>query len=130
MAFSATGSKIFIDRQKLHSLGVWHHAALVYDGQEVRDYVDGVLEGSAAVHLSPQGQGHSSLGARIDLRSYFKGAIFEARMTRRALPPSEFLAIPHFREHTIATGLRGGYQVVVADLNHDGKPDLIALARA
>src|SRR5262249_17260298 len=33
-----------------------------------------------------------------------------------------------FVEHTIATGLRGGYQVVVADLNHDGKPDLIALA--
>src|SRR5437764_3075892 len=33
-----------------------------------------------------------------------------------------------FTEHTIATGLRGGYQVVVADLNHDGKPDLIALA--
>jgi hypothetical protein len=33
-----------------------------------------------------------------------------------------------FVEHTIATGLKGGYQVVVADLNHDGKPDLIALA--
>ena len=33
-----------------------------------------------------------------------------------------------FAEHTIATDLRGGYQVVVADLNHDGKPDLIALA--
>ena len=33
-----------------------------------------------------------------------------------------------FVEHTIATGLKNGYQVVVADLNHDGKPDLIALA--
>jgi hypothetical protein len=33
-----------------------------------------------------------------------------------------------FAEHTIATGLTGGYQVVVADINHDGKPDLIALA--
>lgn len=40
-----------------------------------------------------------------------------------------FAAQPaRFEEHTIATGLRGGYQVVVADLNHDGKPDLIALA--
>ncbi len=39
-----------------------------------------------------------------------------------ASPPAAFTA------HTIATGLRGGYQVVVADLNHDGKPDLIALA--
>ena len=33
-----------------------------------------------------------------------------------------------FVEHKIATGLTGGYQVVIADLNHDGKPDLIALA--
>src|SRR5580704_5779531 len=33
-----------------------------------------------------------------------------------------------FAEHTVGTGLRGGYQVVIADLNHDGKPDLIALA--
>jgi len=33
-----------------------------------------------------------------------------------------------FVEHTVATGLRGGYQVVVADLNRDGKPDLVALA--
>ncbi len=33
-----------------------------------------------------------------------------------------------FKEHVIATGLKGGYQVVAADLNHDGKPDLIALA--
>ncbi len=33
-----------------------------------------------------------------------------------------------FLEHTIATDLKGGYQVVVADINHDGKPDLLALA--
>lgn len=33
-----------------------------------------------------------------------------------------------FEEHTIATDLAGGYQVVPADLNHDGKIDLIALA--
>jgi VCBS repeat protein/aldos-2-ulose dehydratase/isomerase family protein len=35
---------------------------------------------------------------------------------------------PRFAAHEIATGLRGGYQVVVADVNGDGKPDLIALA--
>lgn len=36
--------------------------------------------------------------------------------------------LPQFSEHTIATDLKGGYQVVAADLNRDGKPDLIALA--
>ena len=39
-----------------------------------------------------------------------------------AAPPVRFV------EHTVATGLTGGYQVVAVDLNHDGKPDLIALA--
>ena len=36
--------------------------------------------------------------------------------------PARFVA------HTIATDLTGGYQVVVSDINRDGKPDLIALA--
>jgi hypothetical protein len=45
-----------------------------------------------------------------------------------ALPLLAAEAPARFVEHTIATDLRGGYQVVVADLNHDGKPDLIALA--
>ncbi|MFI5232513.1 MAG: FG-GAP repeat domain-containing protein [Gemmatimonadales bacterium] len=45
----------------------------------------------------------------------------------RAYPPSPVRAV-HFTEHLIDTGLTGGYQVVVADLNHDGKPDIIALA--
>jgi hypothetical protein len=33
-----------------------------------------------------------------------------------------------FVAHEIGTGLRGGYQVVIADLNKDGKPDIIGLA--
>ena len=33
-----------------------------------------------------------------------------------------------FRAHTIATDLKGGYQVVACDVNNDGKIDLIALA--
>ena len=36
--------------------------------------------------------------------------------------------LPQFQEHIIANDLKGGYQVVAADLNRDGKPDLIALA--
>lgn len=49
-------------------------------------------------------------------------ALLAALPLLAAAPPAKFA------EHTIATGLRGGYQVVVADLNKDGKPDLIALA--
>ncbi len=42
-----------------------------------------------------------------------------------AVPPPAITA--PFRAHTIATGIRGGYQVVAADINHDGKVDLIGL---
>ncbi len=34
----------------------------------------------------------------------------------------------NFVEHQVATGLRGGYQVVATDINKDGKTDLLAVA--
>jgi hypothetical protein len=89
-ANSPTGSKVLIDRQRLHSLGEWHHIAMVYDGKEFRHYVDGVLQGAATVQLSPQGEGRSSMGVRINLVDYFKGAIRMARMTRGVLAPEAF----------------------------------------
>lgn len=129
--FQSSGGqqKGLIDRTQLHEMGVWHHGAVVYDGHTMRKYVDGVLEDSAEIELVPQGAGHTSIGSRINLRSFFKGAVYETRATRSALAPAEFLQVPHFREHAVVpSGLAGGYQVVAADLNHDGKPDLIALS--
>ena len=38
-------------------------------------------------------------------------------------------AQPRFEIHTVASDLRGGYQVAAADLNRDGKPDLIAVGQ-
>src|SRR5436190_11665748 len=37
-------------------------------------------------------------------------------------------AAPQFAAHEIATGLKGGYQVTVVDMDHDGKPDLLVVA--
>jgi hypothetical protein len=93
-ALSGAMSQTLIDRKKLHSLDMWHHVAMVYDGREFRHYVDGTLQGAAEVQLAPQGQGRTSIGVRINLVDYFKGAIRQARMTRRALAPAEFLTIP------------------------------------
>lgn len=92
-SFALTGSesRTLLDRAKLHSLGEWHAAAAVYDGREFRNYVDGALQGSGPLHLAPQGAGHASIGTRINRVNYFKGAVLEARMTRRALAPAEFL---------------------------------------
>ena len=84
----------------LHPLGGWYHVASVYDGREFRNYVDGIQEGSAQLHLAPHGAGHSSVGMRINKLFYFKGAVHLARFTHRALSPSEFLMPPALRRAT------------------------------
>ncbi len=95
-SFAATskGSQTLIDRLKLHSLGAWHHAAMVYDGKTFRHFVDGALQGEAVVALAPQGPGRTSVGVRINRVDYFKGEILVARMSRQALPVAEFLPLP------------------------------------
>ncbi|HVW84508.1 MAG TPA: LamG-like jellyroll fold domain-containing protein [Bryobacteraceae bacterium] len=90
-AKSGDASKALLDRSKLHPLDRWYAVEAVYDGHEFRNYVDGVPQGSAELHLNPQGQGQTSVGVRINKRDYFKGAVRLARFTRRALAPSDFL---------------------------------------
>jgi hypothetical protein len=87
-------NQALLNRQFLHPLDVWHHVAMVYDGTEFRSYVNGVLEGKAAIHFAPQGPGHSSVGVRINKVNYFKGSVRQARFTRRVLTPEEFLKLP------------------------------------
>lgn len=93
-AQSGNGSLALMDRQRLHPLDAWYHVAMVYDGKEFSNYVNGVMEGKGAVHLVPQGQGHTSVGVRINRVNYFKGAVRQARFSRRALTPAEFLKLP------------------------------------
>ncbi|MFN7920136.1 MAG: VCBS repeat-containing protein [Bryobacteraceae bacterium] len=45
-----------------------------------------------------------------------------------AVAASLHAELPRFEEHTLATDLKGGYQVVLFDVNRDGKKDIIALA--
>jgi hypothetical protein len=89
-AYAGGKSRALMDRQKLHDSDKWYHVAMVYDGKQFRNYIDGALENSGDVHLIPQGQGHSSAGVRINLVDHFKGAIRVARFTRRPLSPAEF----------------------------------------
>ena len=88
---SADGTATLLNRKKLHPFGPWYHAAMVYDGRWFRNYINGEEEGAAQVHLTPQGAGHTSVGVRINKIDYFKGAILQSRMSRRALSPSDFL---------------------------------------
>jgi hypothetical protein len=85
--------KALINRKSLHPVGRWYHVASVYDGREFRNYVNGVLDGAAEMPFQVQGPGRTSIGVRINLVNYFKGAISVARFTRRPLKPAEFLPL-------------------------------------
>ena len=91
---SGIEGKALMNRTALHPLGAWYHVASVYDGTQFSNYVDGVREGVAELHLAPHGPGHASVGVRINKVFYFKGAVHLARFTRRALSSSEFLHAP------------------------------------
>ncbi|RPI24569.1 MAG: LamG domain-containing protein [Acidobacteria bacterium] len=78
-------------RDKLHPLGEWFHAALVYDGRAMHHYVNGIMETSGPVDFSPLRAGQMSIGCRLNRVFWFKGAIRRMRVTHSVLRPEEFL---------------------------------------
>lgn len=76
---------LFLD--KTFPIGPWYWVAQSYDGKTYRAFVNGQLQGEAEIAYKPQGQGRSSIGARMNKVDYFKGAVREARFTPRALAP-------------------------------------------
>ena len=74
-----------------HPTGPWYAVALVYDGQEMRHYINGKLELSGKIAAKPFGRGVTSIGVRQNKVYWFKGAILKTRFTNRALSPNEFM---------------------------------------
>lgn len=78
-------------QDKTFPVGRWYWVAQSYDGKMYRAFVNGQLQGEAEIAFTPQGQGRSSVGARMNKIDYFKGAVREARFTPRALAPEALL---------------------------------------
>lgn len=74
-----------------HPLGEWFAVALVFDGREMRHYVNGKFELGGNLTIKPFGKGITSIGARQNKVYWFKGAVRSARFTNRALSPEEFI---------------------------------------
>jgi len=87
---SGEGNHTLFAEKSPHPIGPWYHAAVVMDGKTMRHFVNGVEELSTAIAYQPQGQGHSSVGVRINKVSWYKGAVRQIRITPRALKPDEF----------------------------------------
>jgi hypothetical protein len=93
-ASSNGNNRTLLNCNLLHPLNKWYRVTAVYDGKQLKNYVDDELEGSGDLNLVPQLPGHSSVGVRINKVYYFKGAVLMARFMRRALPVEQFLKMP------------------------------------
>jgi hypothetical protein len=92
-AYSNGNEKALINKEALHAVGEWYHVAAVYDGTTYSNYVNGVKQLDFPLVLAPQQAGRSSIGVRLTLVDYFKGAVHSSRFTRRALSPAEFTGV-------------------------------------
>ena len=95
-SFATAGgqSRALLNCEKLHPFGKWYRVTAVYDGKMLHNYVGDELQGEGDLQLRPELPGRASVGTRIDLRDYYKGAMYEARFTRRALDVKDFLKLP------------------------------------
>ncbi len=75
----------------LHPVGQWYHAALVYDNRSMKHFVNGIEEISGEVDYLPINNAFTSIGTRMDQRSWFKGAIAILKVTHTALTPDKFI---------------------------------------
>ena len=89
---SGETDQTLLDTSITHPLDRWYNAALVFDGNEMRDYVNGVMELSAGItSFTPPKAGKTSIGVRMNRVYWFKGAIRTIRFTPHALTPEKFL---------------------------------------
>lgn len=95
-SFATAGGhqRTLLNCNKLHPFGPWYRVTAVYDGKMLRNYVGDDMQEEGALELPAERPGRASLGTRIDLRDYFKGAVYEARFTSRVLSVANFLKLP------------------------------------
>lgn len=67
-----------------HPLDRWYTVKLVFDGREMRHYVDGKLEMSGKVKRKHFGKGMTSIGLGQNKIYWFKGAVLKVKFTNRA----------------------------------------------
>jgi len=83
--WSGDNNQTLRDTAALHPNGKWAWVELVYDGETMSHYVNGVKELESGIAFAPMTDGQVSLGVRNDRRYWFKGSIKEVRFIPEAL---------------------------------------------
>jgi hypothetical protein len=77
-----------IDSTQLHQANRWYWVAMVYDGEKMISYVNGVKQLENLMNFPPMNGGQIAFGMRLNKVSWFKGLVGEARFYHEALPPA------------------------------------------
>jgi hypothetical protein len=92
-AFIKTGDDqlALIDPGLLHPFDNWYHLAYINDNGKFSVYVNGRKELEGFLKCTPLKSGNTSLGMRQNEVSWFRGSIYEIRISPEALRPDDFL---------------------------------------
>ena len=83
-----------VDPNQLHPCGRWYWAALVYDGEVMAHFVNGVKERQGMIKFGPMRAGRVSLGVRLNKVFWYKGLLAEIRFHAKALAPASLQTDP------------------------------------
>lgn len=75
-----------LDMALLHPAERWHWVAMRYENGRLESFVNGVKELEGPVDFLPMKPGLTSIGVRLNQVFWYKGAIRELRIHRRAIP--------------------------------------------
>ena len=72
---SELSSLALTDENLRHPVAQWYHVAMVYEDRVMKSYVNGLEQMSGEVDFLPITNAHTSIGTRMNQRSWFKGSI-------------------------------------------------------
>lgn len=82
--------KALIDERLQHTTQAWYHVALVVTPNSLSTYVNGKQELTETFHFSPIQTGQTSIGVRLNKKSWFKGSIYSITISPDVLDSSAF----------------------------------------
>ncbi|MFL1011647.1 LamG-like jellyroll fold domain-containing protein [Flavisericum labens] len=88
---SKENKKALIDSTLIHPLAKWYHVAFVVTPNSLSTYVNRKKELHETFKFQSIQTGKSSLGVRLNKRSWFKGSIYKVKITPKELRPNEFI---------------------------------------
>ncbi|GAA4300170.1 LamG-like jellyroll fold domain-containing protein [Nibribacter koreensis] len=88
---SDTGQLTLMDASKTHPVDQWATMTLVYKDKKATGYVNGMPEVSGELEMQPlPASAKTSIGVRMDQRSWFNGEIETVRFFKTALLPKKY----------------------------------------